>query len=465
MPHPHADAAARQADSTLDAAIDALSGYLRYPAISCDPAHADDVRALAERVAADLAASGFDRARVLSLPGALPCVAAEWLRAPGKPTVLIYGHLDLQPVKGEPWSSPPHEPTRRGDRLYARGAADDMGGWVSHLHALRAWLATAGELPLNVKLLVEGEEEIGSPNLERYMDAHPDAFESDVMVLTDCDNPSVDVPGLTISLRGILECTVRCTALTADIHSGLWGGMIPDVSTALCTLIARLVDENGRLRAPRAEVPEAWRQRAWSVPFDGETVAKGAHLAEGVSPLPTAGSPPAEHLWRQPAVTVVSTTLPTKERKKNALRTSAEAILSIRVAPGQADDALERALAAELTRDPPGGVKVEVSWGEGASGAWLYEPKGPAFPAAERAYERSWGKKPLYIGIGGSIPFVSLFGRRFGDLPLLLNGVIDPETTAHGPDESLHLGVFRKAVLANVYLYDELGALPELVRR
>lgn len=457
------DTVAAAAKAAVPAALDRLGGYLRHPAISCDPAHHADVRALAAKVAADLAALGLDHARVLDLPDALPCVAAEWLHAPGAPTVLIYGHLDLQPVKGEPWSSPPHEPTVRDGRLYARGAADDMGGWVSHLAAIDAWLRTTGKLPVNVKLVVEGEEEIGSPNLERFIDAYPDAFGADVMVLTDCENPSTDIPGLTVSLRGLMECRVRCTALTADIHSGLWGGMVPDVATALITLLARLWDEHGRLRAPRADVPGAWRAAARDVPMEA-ALAAGAHLADGVQPLPEVGAPPAEHVWRQPAITVVATTLPTPDRKKNALRTAAEAVLSVRVAPGQRDEDVRAALRAELERDPPGGVKVDVRFDEKPSGAWLYEPKGVAFQAADEAYRKSWGRAPLRVGVGGSIPFVALFGRRFGDLPLILNGVIDPATTAHGPDESLHLGVFEKAILANVHLYDELGKRPELVR-
>lgn len=458
MPHPQTAAVATRARAATDDAIASLSRYLRLPAISCDVDHADDVRALAALVRNDLAALGLDNARVLSLDGALPIVAAEWLKAPGKPTVLIYGHLDLQPVKGETWTSPPHEPTIRNGRLYARGAADDMGGWVSHLVAIEAWLATTGELPVNLKLIIEGEEEIGSPNLERYMDAYPEVFQSDAMVLTDCENPSTSIPGLTTSLRGILEATVTVTALTADIHSGLWGGMVPDVSTALMTVIARLVDDDGRLKHPRVEVPASWQGPAWNVPLTTQVIRDGAHLAHGIDPLPDRGHPPAEHLWRQPAITVLTTTLPTAERKKNALRAKASAILSLRVAPGQDDDDIKAAITASLTTNPPGGTAITVEWSVGASGAWLYTPKGPAFAAADRAYEKSWGRPLLQVGVGGSIPFVALFGRRFGDLPLILNGVIDPLTTAHGPDESLDLGVFAKAILANVYLYDELGA-------
>lgn len=459
MSHPQVDTVAARARAGLRATIERLKEYLRHPAISCDPEFAGEVRRLADRVQADLAALGFERARVLSLPDALPCVAAERLRAPGRPTLLIYGHLDLQPVKGEAWESPPHEPTERGGRLYARGAADDMGGWVSHLAALSAWLEVAGELPLNVKLLIEGEEEIGSPNLERYMDAFPDAFAADVMVLTDCDNPSTEIPGLTVSLRGILECTVTCTALDADIHSGLWGGMVPDVSTALVSILARLWDHNGRLPHPRMQVPADWAADAWNVPLGTEVIRSGAHLHAGVDPLPDEGHPPAEHLWRQPAVTIVATTLPTLAIKKNALRRSASATLSVRVAPGQEDVVVKDVITRTALADPPGGVVVDVAWAPGASGAWLYTPKGPAFEAADRAYQKAWGRPLLRIGVGGSIPFVALFGRRFGDLPLILNGVIDPATTAHGPNESMHLGVFEKAILANVYLYDELAGI------
>ncbi len=463
--HSPVDRVAARAAALTEPAIQWLSDYLTFPAISCDPAHASDVRDLAERVRKDLEELGLQNARLLLLDGALPAVAAEWLGAgPDKPTLLIYGHMDLQPVKGEVWRTPPHTATRIGERLYARGAADDMGGWVSHIAALRAWKDETGSFPTNIKLLIEGEEEIGSPNLERYMDAYPEAFSSDVMILTDCENPSAEIPGLTISLRGLLECTVKVRALEADIHSGLWGGMVPDVSLALMTLVGRLVDEDGRVRNPRAVVPEEWREAAWDVPLDTETIRSGAHLLPGINPLPPRGSAPAEHLWRQPAVTVVATTLPTRDRKKNALRAEAEAILSVRVGPGQDDGEIKAIFNECLLNNPPGGVQVTVSWTDQASGAWLYTPRGPAFEAADRAYARAWGRPPLRIGVGGSIPFVALFGRRFGDLPLILNGVIDPETTAHGPNESLHLGIFAKTIQANVYLYDELSRELSLAR-
>ncbi len=454
------DQVAQWADERFEATVEELCGYLRIPAISCEPAHHDDVARLAVQIRAELAALGFS-AHVRELPEALPLVAAERRCArEDAPTVLVYGHLDLQPVRGEAWSTPPHEPTRQGERLYARGAADDMGGWVSHVACFRAWLAVAGDLPVHVKLVIEGEEEIGSPNLERFMDAFPEDFEADVMVLTDCENPSTEIPGLTTSLRGLYEVELSCEALSSDVHSGLWGNMAPDVGNALMSLLARLVDEDGRMRLGRQDVSESWRRKAEAIPLTPEVIRSGAHLLGGVDPLPLRGRPAAEWLWRQPAVTLLSTTLPHPDEHKNALRSRASATLSIRVPPGMTHDEMRSLLEAELLVDPPGGVRVTLVDRPGRADSWLYTPEGPAFEAADRAYERAWGRPLVQIGIGGSIPFVALFGRRYAHLPLLLNGVMDPETGAHGPDESLHLGVFRKAILANVYLLDELSRLP-----
>lgn len=463
MPHPKADDVCQHAKARLPQTLERLTGYLRYPAISCDPDHFGDVRRLAATIRNDLDGLGFRNARVLELDDALPCVAAERMDAgPDRPCVLIYGHLDLQPVKGEPWTTPPHEAVEKNGRLYARGSGDDMGGWVSHLAAVEAWLAVAGALPCNVKLLIEGEEEIGSPNLERYMDAHPDAFEADVMVLTDCDNPSTEVPGITVSLRGLLELEVTCEALSADVHSGLWGNVAPDVSTGLIKLLARIIDDDGRLALGRMAVPEAWREAAREISPSADVVRSGAHLVDGVPPLPEHGRSLAEWAWRQPALTVLSTTLPTPDRQKNAIRSAASATLSIRLAPGQTREEMKALVTDALLADPPGGVKVVVTEAPGGADAWLYTPQGPAFAAADRAYGKAWGHAPVQIGIGGSIPFVALFGRRYGHLPLILNGVLDPESSIHGPNESMHLGVFEKAIAANVYLLDELGALTDL---
>lgn len=458
--HQKTTAVARRLENRVPEALERLTKYVQYAPISADPAATENLKKLAGAIRDDLETLGLERARVLELDGAHPCVAAEWLRGgPGKPTVLIYGHFDVQPVAGEAWDSSPHTLVRRGDRVFARGAADDMGGWLSHFMAIEAWFSEASELPCNVKLLLEGEEEIGSPNLERFMDAYPDAFAADVMVLTDCDNPSTELPGLTVSLRGLLELEVTVASASADVHSGLWGNIVPDPAMTLVSLLARLVDADGRFALARRPVDPKWLESSRSVPLTPDVIRVGARLLPDSAPLPDRDLSPAAWAWREPAVTILSTTLPPPGQEKNAIRKSASAKLSLRIAPGQTAEDLIAAIERTLRKDVPGNVEVKIARLAGASSSWDYNASGPAFDAADRAYERAWGKKPVRVGIGGSIPFVALFGRRFANLPLILNGVIDPETGAHGPNESMHLGVFTKTMLANAFLYDELSSL------
>jgi acetylornithine deacetylase/succinyl-diaminopimelate desuccinylase-like protein len=270
---------------------------------------------------------------------------------------------------------------------------------------------------------------------------------------------------LTVSLRGLVEAELRVDALASDVHSGLWGNLIPDPAIMLMQLVSRLVDADGRLKLGRQKVPEAWSRAAWDVPLGPEVVRKGARLLEGVEPLPDHGTPPAEWVWRQPAVTVLSTTLPPAGSEKNAVRRGAACVLSFRIAPGQEASELMSLVRAELLRDLPKGLRVSLEVRGKPGMSWLYEPKGPAFEAANRAYRAAWGKELLQVGVGGSIPFVALFGRRYGDRPLILNGVMDPETGAHGPNESMHIEVFRKAIVANVHLYAELAAVSGLASK
>ena len=215
----------------------------------------------------------------------------------------------------------------------------------------------------------------------------------------------------------------------------------------------------------RRTVDPTWLAASHDVPLTREVIRRGAHLLEGVEPLPDRGLSPAAWMWRQPAVTILSTTFPLPGSEKNAVRKKSSARLSVRLAPGQTKDEMVAALEATLTKDVPGGIHVKMTCHDGSSMSWDYETKGPAFDAADRAYEKAWGKKPIRVGVGGSIPFVALFGRKFVGLPLILNGVMDPETTAHGPNESMHLGVFRKAILANVHLLDELSKVPPSTMR
>lgn len=449
---------AQVAEQAVEGSFARLGRYLAFAPISSEKEAAPRLVDLAKVLRDDLTALGFAKARVLELPDAHPCVAAEWMGAgPKAPTILVYGHFDVQPVKGEAWDTDPHALVRKGDRLFGRGSADDMGGWLSHFVAMEAWLKETGALPCNVKLLLEGEEEIGSPNLERFMDAYPEAFDSDAMVLTDCENPSVEIPGITVSLRGLLEVEVSITSAASDVHSGLWGNVAPDPATTLIAVLARLVDQDGRLSVARRDVDPEWLKGSRDVPLTPDVIRAGARLLEGVSPLPERGLTPAAWVARQPAVTVLSTTFPAPGTEKNAIRKSVSAKLSLRIAPGQTSDELFAAVEKVLTKDVPGGLTVKLTKLPGAASSWDYVAKGPAFEAADRAYEAAWGRAPLRLGLGGSIPFVALFGKRFSKLPLVLNGVIDPETGAHGPNESMHIGVYTKTVKANVHLYAELA--------
>ncbi|MGE0713352.1 MAG: M20/M25/M40 family metallo-hydrolase [Planctomycetota bacterium] len=449
--------ASRIAASLVPEALARLRDYVAVPAVSCEPERAGDVRRMAELAAADLRAAGLENVAVIDVPGALPCVRGDKLRDPALPTVLIYGHFDQQPFETERWKSHPNQLSERDGRLYGRGSADDLGGWLSQLTAFRAW-ERAGGAPLNVRFILEGEEEIGSPNLTRFMDAYPDAFQADVMVLTDCDNPSTEVAGLTVSLRGLVELRVTLRALEGKVHSGLWGGALPDAGVGLMKLVAALVDDRGRvvgLEAP--PMPAEWR--AGVAPLDPSDAAlrRDAGLLEGVPGLSPGDRPRVEWMWRQPHLTVTATTLPQPHQAANVLLPEASARLSIRLAPGQSAEEVCEHIERRIAAHVPFGLQCEVTRALGTPG-WAYEAQGPAFEAAERAYERAFGAPLVRIGVGGSIPFITLFARRFPTTPLILNGVMDPRTSAHGPNESLHKGLFEKVVQANVRLLPELRA-------
>lgn len=449
--------AAERAEALIPEALRRLADYVAIPALSRDPERGPDVRRMAQVAADDLRAAGLEDVAVLELNNALPCVKGSWLHRPGAPTVLIYGHFDQQPADPAEWASPPHALTPRGDRLYGRGAADDLGGWLSQLVAFRAWMAVGGP-PVNVRFLLEGEEEIGSPNLGAFMKAYPEAFQADVMVLTDCENPATDTPGLTVSLRGLLDVDLTLRALRGKVHSGLWGGALPDPAIGLCKVLAGLVDDQGRVVGLDVPQDPAWRESVAGLSPTDEDLRRNAGLLPGVPGLPPGDRPRVEWMWRQPHLTVVGTSLPSLADVANVIQPFARAHLSVRLAPGQDPAQVFAHLEARIMELVPFGLEAEVELLRGSAG-WSYEAKGPAFDAAERAYRKAFGRDLVRIGVGGSIPFITLFAENFPTTPLILNGVMDPQTSAHGPDESLHVPLFRKVVLANVHLLGELAGL------
>jgi acetylornithine deacetylase/succinyl-diaminopimelate desuccinylase-like protein len=460
-----AGAAVAAAEAAAGTARAELESLVRIPSISADPERRPDVEASAHATAALLEAHGLEAVRLASVGGAPPYVIGESMHAPaGAPTVLLYAHHDVQPPGlVENWESDPFEPAERDGRLYGRGTADDKAGAVTHAHAVGAWLETAGTVPCNVRVLVEGEEEIGSPTLHAFLDAHRDELRSDVLVLADAGNWDVGVPGLTYSLRGLAAADVELRALDGPQHSGLAGGAVPDPVMALARVLASLVDEHGDpafagatagLRAP------ADAERAPVAGFDDrpETFAGVMGLRPGVRLAGNPVAPLHERLWLRPSLTVIGIDGHPVRGSSNQIVARAAARVSMRLGPGQEPAEVLDALRAHIETHVPWGLELRFRALEGAP-AWQTDPTGPAFDAARASLRAGFGAEPVLMGVGGSIPFVGPFAAAFGGIPALLIGPHDPGSRIHGENESLHLGDWMSLTRAEVHL---LGALAEL---
>ena len=451
-------------DARFDRTIEELCGLARIPSVSADGFPPAEVVRSAEAVAELVQAAGLHGVEVLRLPGAHPYVIAERRSAdPNAPTALVYAHHDVQPPgRLDRWLTPAFEPTLREDgRLYGRGVVDDKAGLMLHLAALRAWLETTGDLPVHVKLVVEGEEEIGSGHLAEFLRLQRDRLEADVLVLSDTANLETGLPSLTTSLRGLVAVDVTVRALDHPIHSGMWGGPVPDAATILAVLLARLVDDEGRITirdfyddVPQRSVEE--RKRLEELPFDADAFRADAGM---VSKAPFFGEQEQrvyERLWFRPALAVTALEGMPLAAAANQLMAEASARVGIRIPPGQDPERARDRLVEALTNDPPSGVRVETRVDCAVPG-WSTHPVGPAFDAATRALEAGFGRAPVTIGCGGSIPFVGPFVEVLGGVPALLLGLEDPPCNAHGENESLDLADFRKAARASAHLLAELG--------
>lgn len=456
-----------------------LEALVRIPSISSAPDHADDCRRSAEATAELLRGVGLDDVELLELPpgddGAPvhPYVAGSWRHAgPDAPTVLLYAHHDVQPIgTPEGWGSPPFEPTERDGRLYGRGAADDKAGVLAHVAALGAWRDARGSLPVNVEVLIEGEEEIGSPNLDRFVAAHGARLaDADVIVLTDLVNWRTGWPGLTYALRGMADVTVTVATLEQPVHSGMWGGPVPDALTATARLLATLHDDRGEIAVAGfaddvRPLSDDERARLAELGYTGDELRSEARMLDGVR---TVGDPDRdllERLWMRPTITPTGIDAPAVADAANTLLAAVRTKLSVRLAPGQDPDRAIAALTDHLEAHAPFGAHVEVAVGE-RNRAWVTEPGGSAWEAAVAAMTAAYGRAPAALGCGGSIPFVEPIAAAAGDAPCLLVGVEDPSSNAHGDDESLHLDDFTKACLTEAFLLAELAdRADELVRR
>ncbi|MGE5618195.1 MAG: dipeptidase [Sphingomonadaceae bacterium] len=438
--------------------LEELKEFLRIPSISALPEHREDMVRCAEFGAEELRRIGMQRAEVLPTGGA-PVIYGEWLGAPGRPTVLVYGHYDVQPVDPvDQWSSPPFDPQVRGNELYARGSADDKGQVFLHWKAVEAHMRVNGRLPVNLKFLIEGEEEIGSEHLDEFLKANRELLSADAVVVSDTAWFDRGIPSICYGLRGLTYLQVNLKAAASDLHSGSFGGAIADPIQVLAEIIAGLKDDRGRVDVPgfydrvRPLSSDERRQFA-SLPFDEEKYRReiGAVALWGEE-----GYTPLERVWARPTLDVNGIWGGfTGEGSKTVLPARASAKLSCRLVPDQDPEEIFRLVSARIRELCPPVVEMEIV--PMHSGMWAITPlEHPAVQAAARAMERAFHRKPAFIRSGGSIPIVASFAEVLG-APTVLMGFALPDDHAHAPDERLDLGNFFGGIRACAFLWDELG--------
>ena len=427
-----------------------LEDLVRIESVSADPARASEVQRSAEAVAELFRAEKFETVDIVSArdDGGAPAVIAHKPGPEGAPTVLLYAHHDVQPENDHAeWDSPPFEPTERGDRLYGRGAADDKAGIAAHLGALRVF---GDDLPVSVTMFIEGEEEVGSDTLPALLKEHQERLRADVIVIADSGNWDIGVPALTTSLRGLVRVDIEVRTLTHAVHSGMWGGLVPDALITLSRLIAGLHDDAGNVAVaglhsgPAADVeyPEN-RLRAESGATPGiQWIGDGSVV---------------ERLWTRPALSITGLDAPKVDGASNTLVPTARAKISMRIAPGDTTENALDCLRRHLEERVPWGAELTftvVDTGE----ATQIDATGPAYDAARAAFTEAWdGTEPVDMGVGGSIPFIAEFLEAFPQASVLVTGVEDPDTRAHGANEGLHLAEFERVVLAEALLLHNLG--------
>ena len=447
--------------------VSRLADLVAIPSISTDGEHEKELEQAAELTCEQMRQAGLLDVQILRTVDSNPYVYGEWLGAPGKPTVFLYAHHDVQPVNFiEQWQSEPWKLTSRGGRLYGRGAADDKGAIVAQLAALAGFLQTRGSLPVNVKILVEGEEEVGSRNLLGFFKEHKQRLQSDVIVVNDTENIDVGVPSITYSLRGIVALLVEVQSAKLPVHSGMAGGALADAALALNAILGRLYWNKGKLPIPHLydsvrPLTTKERRALQALPCDEEKFRRDCGVLPNVRIALEKNTGLYEQTWRKPAVTVIAQEASSIKGASNQVLPKASAIVSCRIVPDQDPDEVYHQLCDFLTKDPPWGVKVTVKPQGPPVNWWMTDPKGLAFEAALQALRAGFKKAPVSIGCGGTIGFVGPLAELFGGAPALLLGIEDSRSNAHAPNESLHEGDWRKLMVSLAHLLENLGQLPD----
>ncbi|SHJ34006.1 Acetylornithine deacetylase/Succinyl-diaminopimelate desuccinylase [Tessaracoccus bendigoensis DSM 12906] len=434
-------------NEALPSALADLKRLIAIRSISSQPEHADDVLATADLVVDLLKGLGCPEVRFMEAGGGNPAVFGHFPAPEGQPTVLLYAHYDVQPT-GDPgqWTSPAFAAVERDGRLYARGSADDKGGIAVHLGALRAF---NGKPPVGVKIFIEGEEEIGSPSMSALLSRFGADLASDVFVIADAVNWKVGEPALTSTLRGLVDAVVTVSTLETGLHSGQFGGVVPDALTALCRLLATLHDERGNvaieglLSAPDPDVE-----------YDEDRLREETGILDGVEWIGEGMA--SARMWTKPSASVLAIDATPVKDASNTLVPTARAKVSVRIAPGDDVASAAAALKAHLLKNAPWGAKVTVEAGQGGAGT-LIDLSGDKAEAAMDAFREAFGVDAVKIGTGGSIPIVAEFAELNPDAVFLLTAVVDPTSRMHGIDESLDLGDLAKATLAEALLLQNLS--------